>query len=253
MATIPVCLQLYTVRDASAADFYGTLEKVAKIGYAGVELAGLNGKPAAELKKVLDDHNLLVCGAHVGLNDFENKFDETVGTFRTLGAKYLAVPYLDGSLRTSIESYRSLAHKLSEIGAKVNAAGMGFAYHNHDFEFEKFGGDTPGYDVLFDTADAKNVKVEMDAFWVKKAGYDAVAYIHKYAGRVPLVHVKDMTADGKFAPVGVGITDFAAIFAAAESVGGTEYYVVEQDSTYDVAPMDAITTSFKNMKAMGKA
>lgn len=251
MATIPVCLQAYTVRDDSAQDFYGTLKKVAAIGYAGVELAGLYGKDPKELKSVLDDNSLIVCGAHVSLGDLEN-LEAALETYGTLGAKFISVPYLPAELRTSMDDYRKLAAQLEELGKKVTQAGFGFAYHNHDFEFEKFDGDVPAYDVIFGSTDPNIVKIEMDAFWVRKAGYDPVEYINKYAGRVPLIHVKDMTEDGKFAQVGEGTTDFAPIFAAAESVGGTEYYIVEQDSTYDVAPLDAITTSFKNLQKMGK-
>ncbi len=250
MATIPVCLQAYTVRDDSARDFYDTLKKVAAIGYAGIELAGLYGKDAKELKTVLDDNGLIVPGAHVGLSDLQN-VEAAIETYKILGAKFLIVPYLPAEMRTSIEDYKKLGASLSALAEKINKAGLEFAYHNHDFEFEKFGGDVPGYDVLFDSA--PNVKVELDAFWVKKAGYDPATYIHKYAGRVPLIHVKDMTADGKFAQVGEGITDFAPIFAAAESVGVVEYYIVEQDNTYEVAPLDAIATSFRNLQKMGKA
>ncbi len=249
MATIPVCLQAYTVRDDSAQDFYGTIQKVATIGYAGLELAGLYGKDAKELKTVLDDNGLIVPGAHVGLGDLQN-LEAALETYKTLGAKYLIVPYLPAEMRTSMDDYKKLAASLAEIGEKINKAGFGFAYHNHDFEFEKFGGDVPAYDVIFDSAPA--VKVEMDAYWVKKAGYDPVDYIKKYAGRVPLIHVKDMTEDGKFAQVGEGTTDFEPIFAAAESVGGVEYYIVEQDSTYGTPPLDAITTSFQNLQKMGK-
>ncbi len=252
MATLPVCLQGYTVRDDFAQDFYGTLKKVAGIGYVGVELAGIYGKDAAELKTVLDDNALMVPGAHVGLAELSS-IEATIETYNTLGAKYLIVPFLPAEMRTSMDDYRKLAETLSGIGAAVSAAGMGFAYHNHDFEFETFGGDITAFDLLFDSTDADVVKVELDAFWVKKAGLDPVTYLNKYAGRVPLLHVKDMTTDGKFAQVGEGITDFSPIFTAAESVGGTQYYIVEQDSTYDIAPLDAIATSFKNLQKMGKA
>ena len=250
MATIPVCLQGYTVRDDFARDFYATIEKVAKIGYAGIELAGIYGKNPAELRTVLDDNGLIVSGAHVGLSDLQN-VEAAIETYKTLGATFLIVPYLPAEMRTSMDDYRKVAATLAQLGEKVNKAGLGFAYHNHDFEFETFGGDTPAFDVIFESA--PNVLVELDAFWVRKAGLDPGVYLTKYAGRVPLLHLKDMTTDGKFAPVGAGTTDFAPIFAAAESVAGTQYYIVEQDSTYDVAPLDAITTSFKNLQGMGKA
>jgi hypothetical protein len=106
-----------------------------------------------------------------------------------------------------MDDYKKLITALSEVGGKITQAGLGFAYHNHDFEFEKFGGEVSAFDMIFDTTDPNVVKVEMDAYWVKKAGLDPVHYLHKYAGRVPLIHVKDMTTDGKFAQVGEGITD----------------------------------------------
>ncbi|MBC8143319.1 MAG: TIM barrel protein, partial [Armatimonadetes bacterium] len=205
MATLPVCLQAYTVRDDSAQDFYGTIKKVADIGYVGIELAGIYGKDATELRTVLDDNGLMVPGAHVGLGDLAN-VEAALETYNTLGAKYLIVPFLPAEMRTSMDDYRKLAETLSDLGAKVNKAGMGFAYHNHDFEFETFGGDQTAFDLLFESTDASVVKVELDAFWVKKAGLDPVAYMNKYAGRVPLVHLKDMTEDGKFAQVGEGTT-----------------------------------------------
>jgi sugar phosphate isomerase/epimerase len=252
MSTIPVCLQLYTVRDACAEDFFGTLKKVAEIGYAGVELAGFNGKEPNDVNRVLDDNGLIVAGAHVGLGEFE-KGDEVIATYQSLGAKSLAVPYLAPEQRTSLDDYKKLAATLQTIGAKVTAAGMELCYHNHDFEFEKFGGDIPAYDVLFDSTDPAIVKIEMDAFWVRKAGYDPVDYIKKYAGRVPLIHVKDMGTDGRFAEVGEGTTDFSAIFAAAESIGGTKFYVVEQDVCFNHKPLESIEISFRNLQKWGKA
>ncbi len=252
MATIPVCLQAYTVRDDSARDFYGTLKQVAGIGYAGVELAGIYDKDPNELKTVLDDNGLMVPGAHVSLGDLQD-VEAAIERYKILGAKYMIVPYLPAELRTSIDDYKKLAATLAEVGEKITQAGIGFAYHNHDFEFEKFGGEVSGFDTLFDTSDPNFVKVELDAFWVKKAGLNPVDYIKKYAGRVPLIHVKDMTTDGKFAQVGEGITDFEPIFTAAELVGGVEYYIVEQDNTYDTPPLEAIATSFRNLQKMGKA
>ena len=253
-AKLPVTLQMYTLRDDSARDFAGTLKTVAEIGYAGVELAGYNGLSVSEIKRLLDDNNLLVAGMHAGLELLENSFDQVVADSVTLGLEYVIVPYLADNRRQSIDDYKRLANELNSIGDKLKANQLTLCYHNHAFEFEKFGGEVYAYDVLFDQTDPNLVKVEMDAFWVTKAGEDPVAYLRKYKNRVPLIHVKDMTAapESTFAEVGEGVIDFAPIFEAAEEAG-TEYYVVEQDQTFKHAPLESVRISFNNLKKMGMA
>ncbi|MBC8101031.1 MAG: sugar phosphate isomerase/epimerase [Cytophagales bacterium] len=251
-AKLPVTLQMYTLRDDSARDFAGTLKTVAEIGYAGVELAGYNGLAADAVKRLLDDHNLLVSGMHTGLETLENGFDQVVADALTLGLEYVIVPYLADNRRQSIDDYRRVANALNGFGDRLKTNNLQLCYHNHAFEFEKFGGDKYGFEVLFDESDPHLVKVEMDAFWVVKAGEDPSAYLRKYAGRVPLIHIKDMTPapESTFAEVGEGVIDFTPIFEAAE-VAGTEYYVVEQDQTFKHPPLEAVRISFENLKKMG--
>ncbi|MES2460407.1 MAG: sugar phosphate isomerase/epimerase [Armatimonadota bacterium] len=253
-AKLPVTLQMYTLRDDAARDFAGTLKTVAEIGYAGVELAGYNGLAVEEVKRLLDDNNLLVAGMHAGLELLENSYDQVVSDSITLGLEYVIVPFLAENRRQSMDDYRRLANQLNILGDRLKANQLTLCYHNHAFEFEKFGGDVYAYDVLFDETDPNLVKVEMDAFWVAKAGEDPVAYLRKYKNRVPLIHVKDMTAppESTFAEVGEGVIDFAPIFEAAEGAG-TEYYVVEQDKTFNHPPLESVRISFNNLKKMGIA
>jgi sugar phosphate isomerase/epimerase len=253
-AKLPVTLQMYTLRDDAARDFAGTLKTVAEIGYAGVELAGYNGLGVEEIKRLLDDNNLLVAGMHAGLDLLENSFDQVVSDSLTLGLEYVVIPFLAENRRQSIDDYKRLAHQLNGLGDRLKASELTLCYHNHAFEFEKFGGDVYGYDVIFDETDANLVKVEMDAFWVTKAGEDPAVYLRKYKNRVPLIHVKDMTAapESTFAEVGEGVIDFTPIFEAAEAAG-TEYYVVEQDRTFKHPPLESVRISFNNLKKMGIA
>ena len=248
---IPISLQMYTVRDDAARDFAATIAEVARIGYAAVELAGYgSAETAAVARQILDDHGLIASGAHVGLEVLESDLPAAIEAANTLGAEFVIVPYLAGERRASLDAYRQTGVQLDEIGGKLKDAGLTLCYHNHDFEFNKFDGNEYGYDALFAAADPANLKVEMDSFWVKKAGEDPAAYLEHYAGRVPLVHLKDMTPDGNFAEVGEGTMDFPAIFAAAPTAG-IQFYVVEQDRCDNHAPLESIRISFENLKKMG--
>jgi sugar phosphate isomerase/epimerase len=247
---LPVCVQLYTVRDECAEDFPGTLKSIKEIGYAGVELAGLNGYSAAEVKKFCDDLGLIITSAHVPLEAFESDLDQVAADYTTLGVKYVVVPWLAEDRRQNLAGYATLGATLAEYGKKLSAHGLSVGYHNHDFEYKTKEGDTYGLDTLFGAGDPANLKVELDTYWVKKGGADIAAEITKYAGRIPLIHLKDMAEDGFFAPVGTGTVDYTALFAAAEAAG-SEYYIVEQDSCREQSPLESIKISFDNLVKMG--
>lgn len=254
MMKLPVTLQMYTVRDDAARDFVGTIEQVAKIGYAGVELAGYGGLTAGQVKRALDDNGLFAVASHVGLEQLENGPERAIEESVVLGAEYIVVPYLADSRRGSADAYRQLAMVMNRIGQQVKDAGLQLAYHNHAFEFEKFGGKQYGYDALMEATDPNLVQIELDTFWVQKAGEDPAAYMRRYRGRVPLIHLKDMTPEPEstFAEVGGGMMDFEAIFDAAEEAGG-KYYIVEQDVCKNHPPLESIAISFRNLQKMGMA
>ena len=125
------------------------------------------------------------------------------------------------------------------------------AYHNHDFEFDTFGGDTPGYDVMLQETDPDLVDFEMDLFWVTHAGYDPVAYFERYPGRFSLFHVKDRAADGAMTSVGAGAIDFARIFEHAEQAG-LEHAFVEHDNPGEAmnAALDSLAASYAYLDSL---
>lgn len=251
MANIPVALQWYTVREDAARDFVGTLEQVAAIGYAGLEIWGYGPLTPEELRAKLDTLGLAAASSHVALTRLESDLDAVIAECRALQCPTIVCPFLPPE-RRSEDAYRQLAPSLDRIGGAAKASGLGFCYHNHAFEFETEIDGMSAYDWLMANTDPALVQIEIDAFWVQKAGRDPAAYIEKYAGRVPLVHLKDMTNDAEqtFAPVGTGSVDFAPIFAAAER-GGVRWYIVEQDRAVGSA-IEAARTSWDNMRAMGK-
>ncbi len=252
MPKIPIALQMYTLRDDTGKDFAGTIRKVADIGYAAVELAGHGGLPIQQLASLLADNHLRVAGSHIGLDQLDADLSKVIEESLALGNRYVVVPYLPDDRRKTADDYKKVAEDLNKYGQAIQAAGLTLCYHNHDFEFKPLDNGQMGEDILLDNTDPMFVKAEVDTYWVLKAGQDPVAFIQKHAGRVPLLHIKDMDpADGSFAPVGTGKLPLDALIAAAPGVG-TEYLIVEQDVCKGPA-IEAVTLSYNNLKAKGYA
>lgn len=226
---IPVALQLYTVRDETARDMVGTLRRVAAIGYAGVELAGLGGLKPQELKKVLADLGLRCAGSHIALSALEGDLDAVIDENLALGNRYIVVPALPGELRNDEQGFIDAARRLNAIGAACQKRGLRLAYHNHAFEFQRFGG-RYALDILHDETDPALVQFEPDLYWMVYAGVDPLAWLRERPGRYPLVHLKDLApgAERTFAEVGEGTIDFQPLFAFFRAQG-SEWYIVEQD------------------------
>lgn len=251
MTQIPVALQMYTVREDAARDFVGTVEQVAQIGYVGVELAGYGSLSAASLHELLTRLGVVVAGSHVALARLESELGTVITECQTLNCTQIVCPVLPMERRNEA-GFRALAVSLNEIGRTVNGEGLTLCYHNHAFEFETTIDGAFAYDWLLANTDPSLVQFEIDAYWMQKAGQSPAAYMERYAWRVPLVHLKDMTTDERqtFAPVGTGSVDFAPIFAAAER-GGAKWYIVEQDRA-DGSAIEVARTSWNNLRAMGK-
>ncbi len=253
MAARPVvALQMYTVRDEAQKDFAGTLKKVAEMGYPAVQLSGTGDLPSKELRKILDDLGLKVAGAHVSLDALENELDQQMTYYLDVGTIDLVVPALPQARRADKNGYKQVADSMNAMGQRLKDARMRLSYHNHAFEFEKLDGEF-ALDLLLGWCDPDLVKWEPDVYWIQYGGEDPARLIRQYAGRCPLVHLKDMTADASrtFAEVGEGILDWPAIFAASEAQGA-EWYIVEQDR-WARPSLEAAALSLKHLKDWGKA
>ena len=246
-----IALQMYTLRDVKD-DLATTLRRVAEIGYEGVEMAGFGDLSAEQLRATLDELGLKMVGSHTGFNALRDDLAGVVNTNRILGNRYIVCPSVPGNQRSSAEGYRQFAQTLNEIGAQLRDAGLQLCYHNHAFEFEdRFDGQY-GLDILYENSDPQLLQAEIDTYWVQKGRVDPAAYIRKYVGRAPLIHIKDMANDGKesFAEVGTGSLDWPAIFEASEA-GGAVAYIVEQDICPG-DPFDSVRISLENLKEIGK-
>lgn len=240
-------LQLYTARDLMAADFDGTLAAVARIGYREVEFAGYFGRTPEDVRSVLAAAGLDAPSSHVGFETLEHGWDEVLATARAVGHQYVVVPWLPGD-RRSVAGYRSVAALFERRGAEARDAGLGFAYHNHDFEFADLGG-AIGYDILCEETSAENVQLQMDLFWTVKGGGDPLAYFARYPGRFPMVHVKDMDADGRMVDPGRGRIDFPAMVARRDQAG-IRHWFVEHDDSANV--METLRAGYAYLYAMGR-
>jgi sugar phosphate isomerase/epimerase len=251
MAKPKVALQMYTVRDEAQKDFVGTLKAVARIGYTAIETAGTGGLPSQELKRVLDELGLAVASSHVGLELLEGQLDQQITYFREVGGRDLVVPALPQGHRGSKDGYRRAADSMNRIGARCKEMGARLSYHNHAFEFGRFGGDY-ALDLLLGWCDADLVKWEPDVYWIRVGGEDPAALIRRYSGRCPLIHLKDMSKDESrtFAEVGEGILDWPPIFAASED-NAAEWYVVEQDR-WARPSREAAKLSLQHLREWGK-
>jgi sugar phosphate isomerase/epimerase len=270
MKRFPVGIQPWTIREELAKDYVGSLEKIAKIGYQGIEL-GLppEGITIAEQKALLARLGLQVVGCHAGFNTLTLEVDVIADYLEEInGEKYVTV----SMFFESKEDLLNKAKKMNEIGEQFRRRGITFLYHNHHWEFVKFEGEY-ALDILLCNTDPQLVQMELDTYWVRRGGEDPAAYLSKLKNRAPLLHIKDMEAGGKqnfaeaieenldlmkiistlgdehFAEVGEGILDFKEIARVAEAVG-TKWLIVEQDKCRR-DPFESLKISYDNLARMG--
>ncbi len=247
---IPIALQLYSVRDDCAGDLSLTLQAVAQMGYEGVEFAGYYDRTAEELRDMCEDLGLKVAGTHTGINTLlGDELAKTVEFNQILGNPYLIVPGLSQEYRGSGQAWRDTAKLFNDIAGKITDQGMAPGYHNHTGEFEPIEDEIP-WDI-FGSNTCDDVVMQIDIGHALRAGADPVAYIERYPGRSKLVHIKEYSATNAKANVGEGDVPWEAVFHACETVGGTEWYIVEQE-TYGYPPLECAERCIENLRKMGK-
>jgi len=256
-----VGVQLYTLRDAMQKDFDGTLAKVAAIGYKEVEFAGYFDKSPQQIKQILSRNGLTSPSAHIDYPSLTgDAWSKAIDAAKTIGHEYLINAWVDESVRKEPGSWKRIAETYNRAGEISKKAGIQFAYHNHNFEFEPVDGKLP-YDVLLETCDPKLVQMEMDLCWITSAGKDPFDYFRRYPGRFPLVHVKGLSkkpAQGAATPIpqvlpditDVGhndIIDWKRIFAHSTEAG-IKHYFVEHDVPKD--PFASLKASYEYLSTL---
>ena len=246
-----IAAQVYSVREAAEKDFTAAMAALKECGYEGVELAGLYGLTPETVKSCLDELGLTAVSAHVGLEPFMEDMEGTVRAYHTIGCSYIGIPYLPKERHYGGEKFEETCSFLKKLSAACAAQGMTLLYHNHNFEFEKTEKGTYLFDEFFAAFEADEMQTEQDTCWVNVGGEDPVAYLKKYQGRCPVVHVKDFRrADGavELVALGQGEQDVPAIAKAAAECGAG-WLVVEQDDHPYGEPMENMRISYRCLKA----
>ncbi len=253
-------VQLWTVNAQMKTDPAGTLKALKGLGFETVETAGLYGATATALKTQIHDAGLACRAYHVSMGELMAGADTHINNAQTLGATWLvcsspqppaaldpATPWVTAMYNAmTLDAWKQNAEHVATLAPVVNAGGLKFAYHNHPMEFRDLGGGVTGYGLLADASDL--LRLEMDIGWVAASGNDPVAMLHKYAGRVDLLHVKDMVKDPaaplgyRSVEVGSGFIDWKAVFAAAHATK-VQGYFIEQEEPYLRPVLESLQTS----------
>ena len=257
-----VGLQLYTIRDAMTADALGSLKKLSDLGYKNLELANyadgkFYGFAPKEFKKIVSDLGMDILSSHTQVEAAGITVDNAqkmADDHAELGVKYCVQPWVN-EVDRNIESYKKMVGDWNEVGKIMKGVGIQFGYHNHNFEFENIDGVVPYYDIFMAEMDADLITMEIDLFWVNKAGQDPVEMFKKYPGRFQLFHMKDMrTRQDPFfevikddvCSVGAGVIDFKTILASKD-IAGMKYLFVEDDNQGNGKTFEELEISINNL------
>ncbi|QJR82816.1 sugar phosphate isomerase/epimerase [Alteromonas pelagimontana] len=255
-------LQLYTVRDDMASDPIATLKAVKAMGYEDFEVYGFNeekgtfyGYKPSEFKAILDDLGLTVSSGHYGFAPYLDKpvdelkrfVDKCIAGAQAINSAYITWPVIAPEQRT-LDNLKRMTGLLNAIGEQVNAAGLGFAYHNQSFAFEKYNGKS-GYDIIINETDPELVKLQMDMYWVMRAAEKTPKQlVDEQPGRYVMWHLKDMDKISQdYTEMGNGSIDYADILPSPVK-SGLEYYYLEQGGNFAQSPLQSVATSAEYFK-----
>ena len=242
-------LQLYTIREIFSKDPVGTLGKVAQIGYREVEFGGggYDGMDHAMLRRTMNKLGLTAPSVHIGYDALLKQFDQSVTMAKTLGATTVVLPYMTAEHRNEA-GWAAALPNFNRFATDLKKAGLGFAYHNHDFEFTIKPGGVSLYERLLKETDPALVKLELDLYWALHAGENLTTLIERLSTRLYAYHVKDMRPDRSMTAVGQGTIDFGALFKLKGSAGVRHFYVENDEAPAPYLP--DITTSFRTLRAL---
>lgn len=263
-------LQLYSVRDDMKKDPVGTLTQLAKMGYKHVEHANyvdrkFYGYTASEFRKILDGLGLKMPAGHTVLGknhwddtkkDFTDALKYTVEDAAYMGQKYVISPWMDESFRKTYDDFMRCLEVFNKSGELCQKSGMKFGYHNHHFEFSEQLNGMKLFDIMMKNLDGNKVVMQLDIGNMYIAGAKALDVIGQYPGKFEMIHVKDEVAVStpekyESAILGKGIIPVKEVLDICRKTGGTQVYIIEQESYQGKAPLDCMKENFDIMKKWG--
>jgi sugar phosphate isomerase/epimerase len=250
MKQIPIAVQMYTLRNEGNADFGHTLEKVAELGFQGVEFAGYGNFGVEAVKEKLDQLGLKAASSHVPIQELQDNLSRVISEQLFLGSRHIVCPFVPEELRTE-KDYFELIRLLNKVGEQCEKEGISLSYHNHDFELEKLTDGRTVLETILDETNPEWVKAEFDIYWLTYGGEEPVSWLKRYAGRTPLVHLKDMTIAGEktFAELGTGGVDLKNVLQYGDHAD-IEWWIVEQDQCKG-SPYTSLQKSMDYLKESG--
>lgn len=257
-------LQLYSLRDQLPKDVKGVIAKVAEAGYKQVETFGYNkqngywGLTSKDFSQLLKDNGLKSPSGHYAINQYlgngsTEDLQMNIDVCHALGQEYLIVPSLAEQFIKTGEDFKNVADKMNKVAMLLKKEDLKLGYHNHNFEWKVADG-TTFYDTLLANTDPELVHMEMDIFWVVRAGQNPIEILEKHKGRYKFVHIKDRdkTQTNLNTEIGKGSIDFKSIIPQAKKAG-VKYFIMEQENYLNIDPYVSIKESADYIKSVLKA
>jgi sugar phosphate isomerase/epimerase len=250
-------LQLFTLNKEMNNDPLGTLDIVQRTGFEDCEVFGFDGErlcfygiPANDFKKVLEDRGLTASSGHFGFAPYFDDVDDDLMRFtdqciqgaHALGMSYVTWPVLSANQR-NMATFLKLTQKLNKVGKHLKEAGLGFAYHNHGYEFVDYNGVT-GYDIILKETDPELVKLQLDIYWIMhSSNYTPKQLIKNHPGRFVMWHIKDMHKESRdYTELGNGSIDYTTVLPDPER-SGMEFYYLEQGGNFAHSAVKSVEDS----------
>ena len=238
-----IALQLYSIREYVSQDFWGSLRKVKDCGYNAVEFAGYYGHSATELKEGLAELGLEPLSSHVSFDLLRDEPEQVAAYSQELGLAYVVCPSADVSTAEKIEEVGAVFQTMAKL---LEPLGIGFGYHNHDYEFLPLEDGRRRLDVLLEQGKDYGLLAEIDTCWAHVAGVDAAEYIRDLGTQAGPLHFKDLKADYDTEKrdvdtvLGTGVVDFPQIVADGEASGILERGAIVEQEGFEGDPFEEL-------------
>jgi sugar phosphate isomerase/epimerase len=249
-----IAAQLFTLREFTKTPegLLHTFQRVKELGYNAVQVSGIGPIKPKFVKEAADLAGLTICATHIGFDRLTNELDQVVSQHKLWNCDYVGIGSMPESYRYDGEGYQKFAEEASHYGRLLKEHGLTLIYHNHNFEFKKYGNRT-GIQILFEESDPAAFQFELDTYWVQAGGADPIEWIKKVKGRMEVVHFKDMALGDQCQPimaeVGEGNLNWKGIIEACQEIGA-KWCAVEQDICQR-DPFEALSISRNNLVPLG--